>query len=148
MATMATPARFFSSIRSTTTARLTPSRQANPLIRLSYAPRKGSCSRVTRLYSADMATFPRYAIYYVAAPGTELDRFGTQMLGYDAVSGDDLPFPDGIMQMAPDWRDLTKDPRKYGFHATLKAPLSLAPGKTEPELLAACASFCDQPRPN
>jgi putative phosphonate metabolism protein len=110
-------------------------------------PAQGSCSRVTRLYSADMATFPRYAIYYVAAPGTELDRFGTQMLGYDAVSGDDLPFPDGIMQMAPDWRDLTKDPRKYGFHATLKAPLSLAPGNTEAELLAACESFADRPRP-
>jgi len=46
-----------------------------------------------RLYSALMATFPRYAIYYVAAPGTDLDRFGTQLLGYDAYSGADLPFP-------------------------------------------------------
>ncbi len=94
-----------------------------------------------------MATFPRYAIYYVSGPDSELDRFGTRLLGYDAHTGEDLPFPDDIMRMAPDWRDLTRDPRKYGFHATLKAPLSLAPGKTEAELFAACESFADTPRP-
>jgi putative phosphonate metabolism protein len=102
---------------------------------------------VTRLYSAGMAGFPRYAIYHVSAPGTDLDRFGAQLLGYDAFSGTDLPFPEGITQMAPDWRDLTSDPRKYGFHATLKAPLSLAPGKTEADLLAACEAFAGTPRP-
>lgn len=100
-----------------------------------------------RLYAADMASFPRYAIYYVAAPGNDLDRFGAQLLGYDAFSGEDLPFPDGMMQSVPNWRDLTRDPRKYGFHATLKAPLSLAPDKTEAELLAACESFAGAPRP-
>jgi putative phosphonate metabolism protein len=93
-----------------------------------------------------MASFPRYAIYYVAAPGTDLDRFGASLLGYDAYGGGDLPFPDGVMQV-PDWRDLTQDPRKYGFHATLKAPFSLAPDKTEAELLAACEAFAAIPRP-
>jgi putative phosphonate metabolism protein len=102
---------------------------------------------VRRLYSADMATYPRYAIYYVSEPGSELDRFGAQLLGYDAFSGEDLPFPVDIVQMAPDWRDLTRDPRKYGFHATLKAPLSLADGRTEAGILAACQSFADRPRP-
>ncbi len=100
-----------------------------------------------RLYSADMASFPRYAIYYVSAPGTDLDRFGAQLLGYDAFSGEDLPFPDGVTQTVPDWRDLTRDPRTYGFHATLKPPLSLAPGKTEAELLAACEAFAGISRP-
>ena len=99
-----------------------------------------------RLYSATMADYPRYAIYYAPAPGSDLDRFGAQLLGYDAFTGGDLPFPDGILQMSPDWRDLTRDPRKYGFHATLKAPLSLAPGKTEAELLAACEAFAVTPR--
>jgi putative phosphonate metabolism protein len=94
-----------------------------------------------------MAGFPRYAIYYVSPPGSDLDRFGAQLLGYDAFSGEDLPFPDRITQMAPDWRELTRDPRKYGFHATLKAPLSLARGKTETELLAACEAFACIPRP-
>ncbi len=102
---------------------------------------------MSRLYSADMATHPRYAIYHAAAPDTDLDRFGARLLGYDAFSGKDLPFPDGVLQMAPDWRELTRDPRKYGFHATLKAPLSLAPGKTETEFLAACEAFANTPRP-
>jgi putative phosphonate metabolism protein len=102
---------------------------------------------VTRLYAADMTSFPRYAIYYAAAAGSDLARFGAQLLGYDAHSGEDLPFADGVLPSLPDWRDLTRDPRKYGFHATLKAPLTLAPGLTEAELLAACESFAATPRP-
>jgi putative phosphonate metabolism protein len=94
-----------------------------------------------------MATIPRYAIYYASAPGGDLDRFGAALLGYDAYSGGELPFPDGVIQMAPDWRELTQDPRKYGFHATLKAPFSLASGNTEAELVAACEAFADTPRP-
>jgi putative phosphonate metabolism protein len=93
-----------------------------------------------------MADGPRYAIYFAPASGSELDRFGAQLLGYDAFSGAELPFPDGVAQLAPDWRDLTEDPRKYGFHATLKAPLALAAGKTEAELLAACETFAGTPR--
>ncbi len=69
-----------------------------------------------------MANFPRYAIYYTAAQGSALDRFGASLLGYDAYGGDELPFQDGLPS---DWRDLTQDPRKYGFHATLKAPMVL-----------------------
>src|SRR5882672_2510738 len=93
-----------------------------------------------------MATYPRYAIYYAPAPGTELDRFGAHLLGYDAYSGDDLPFPGEVPGLPPDWRDLTKDPRQYGFHATLKPPLSLADGKTEAGLISACEAFADAPR--
>jgi putative phosphonate metabolism protein len=96
--------------------------------------------------SAGITTYPRYAIYFVPEPGSELDRFGAGLLGYDAFSGDDLPFPDDVTQMVPDWRELTRDPRKYGFHATLKAPLSLAEGKTEADILAACQSFAAKSR--
>ena len=94
-----------------------------------------------------MSNFPRYAIYYAPPAGTALDRFGAHLLGYDAWVGAALPFPDSVMEKVPDWRDLSEDPRKYGFHATLKAPLSLANGETESELLAACADFADQKRP-
>jgi hypothetical protein len=72
-----------------------------------------------------MGIYPRYAIYYAPAPGGVLDRFGADLLGYDAYRGDDLPFPAGVTLARPDWRDLTQDPRKYGFHATLKAPMAL-----------------------
>jgi putative phosphonate metabolism protein len=93
-----------------------------------------------------MANYPRYAIYYAPAPGSDLVRFGAHLLGYDAFGGGDLPFADGIEQTVPDWRDLTQDPRKYGFHATLKAPMPLASGVTDAELLAACEIFAGTPR--
>ena len=91
-----------------------------------------------------MANHPRYAIYYASAPGSMLNRFGASLLGYDAYSGDELSFPDGLPL---DWRDLTHDPRKYGFHATLKAPMALADGKAEAQLAAACQLFADLARP-
>src|SRR5262249_34535117 len=94
-----------------------------------------------------MASFPRYAIYYASAPGSAPDRFGAELLGYDARSGEDISFPPAVLRAVPDWHALTQDPRKYGFHATLKAPFRLAQGKTEAELLAACADFADAERP-
>jgi putative phosphonate metabolism protein len=93
-----------------------------------------------------MANYPRYAIYYAAAPGSELDGFGSRLLGYDAWTGTDVPVADGITQMVPDWCDLTLASRQYGFHATLKAPMSLADGKSEVDVLTACALFAETPR--
>jgi putative phosphonate metabolism protein len=93
-----------------------------------------------------MAPFPRYAIYYAAPRGSDLDRFGAQHLGYDAWSGEELPFPQAVPEAVPDWRALTQDPRKYGFHATLKAPMALADGKTESEFLGACEAFAGASR--
>jgi putative phosphonate metabolism protein len=93
-----------------------------------------------------MTDAPRYAIYYAAPPDGALNRFGARLLGYDAFNGEELPFPDGMAQAVPDWREVTRDPRKYGFHATLKAPMALANGKREAELLAACDAFARSPR--
>ncbi|WP_454617426.1 DUF1045 domain-containing protein [Bradyrhizobium cenepequi] len=90
-----------------------------------------------------MANYPRYALYYAPAPGSALDRFGAEMLGYDAHRGSDLPFSNGL---PTDWREVTQDPRKYGFHATLKAPITLAEGKAEAGLVEACKAFADTPR--
>jgi putative phosphonate metabolism protein len=93
-----------------------------------------------------MTDSPRYAIYFAAGADSALSRFGAELLGYDAYSGNELPFPADAPRLAPDWRDITADPRKYGFHATLKAPMALAPGRTEAELLAACAAFAGEAR--
>jgi putative phosphonate metabolism protein len=98
-------------------------------------------------YSEGVTSRPRYAIYYVPAPDGDLHRFGADLLGYDAGSGEEQPFPDGITQAVPDWHELTRDPRKYGFHATLKAPFALALGKSETELIAACEAFAGTARP-
>jgi len=92
-----------------------------------------------------MANYPRYAIYFAPEPGSALDCFGAGLLGYDVYQGVDVPFPLGA-GLPPEWREMTQDPRKYGFHATLKPPMALAPGKSENELMAACAAFAGAPR--
>ncbi|MCK1718973.1 DUF1045 domain-containing protein [Bradyrhizobium sp. 141] len=93
-----------------------------------------------------MTGFPRYAIYFAAGSDSALSRFGAELLGYDAYTGNELAFPADSLRVAPDWRDVSADPRKYGFHATLKAPMTLAPGRTEAELAAACAAFAGKAR--
>ena len=94
-----------------------------------------------------MTDFPRYAIYFAAGADSVLSHFGAELLGYDVYTGDEMPFPADASRVAPDWRDVTADPRKYGFHGTLKAPMALAPGRTEAELVAACAAFAGKARP-
>jgi putative phosphonate metabolism protein len=94
-----------------------------------------------------MANFPRYAIYYASPLDSALNRFGADLLGYDAWTSANLPFPNDVLERVADWREVSEDPRKYGFHATLKAPMTLADGKSETELLAACADFARQAGP-
>ncbi|MBR0819050.1 DUF1045 domain-containing protein [Bradyrhizobium liaoningense] len=94
-----------------------------------------------------MTGFPRYAIYFAAGADSALSRFGAGLLGYDAHTGNEVPFPHEALHVAPDWRDVSADPRKYGFHATLKAPMALAAGRAEAELVAACAAFAGKVRP-
>lgn len=93
-----------------------------------------------------MSHNPRYAIYFVPFSDSLLYRFGADILGYDSCTGQHMPFADGIEAAIDGWKDLTANPRKYGFHSTLKAPLSLAIGKTEDELAAAIRTFAQTPR--
>lgn len=79
----------------------------------------------------------RYAIYYAPQAGTRLWDKASAWLGADAYTGAALlrrPLP-GLDAL--DLDALTQDPRGYGFHATLKAPFELAPGRDEAQLLAA-----------
>ncbi|WP_407155762.1 DUF1045 domain-containing protein [Bradyrhizobium sp. STM 3557] len=88
-----------------------------------------------------MTSLPRYAIYYAPAEGSALDRFGTHLLGYDAWAGKDIAFAKGAVDAVSDWPELTEDARKYGFHATLKAPFYLADDRSEDQLRQTCAAF-------
>lgn len=89
-----------------------------------------------------MTGYSRYAIY-APAPDDRFHEFGSQLLGYDAFSGNELPFPHGVVHEFTDWRDLIQDPRTYGFQATLKAPFSLASDQTKIELYTACDEFAN-----
>lgn len=93
-----------------------------------------------------MSEQPRYAIYFVPAADSALYRFGAALLGYDALGRTDVAQPQAMIDAIPDWHTLTDDPRRYGFHATLKAPFYLATGADEAELIAAFDKFAATPR--
>ncbi len=48
------------------------------------------------------------------------------MLGRDAETGEAVPGFAPARLAAEDWRAMTAEPRRYGFHATLKAPFRLS----------------------
>jgi Protein of unknown function (DUF1045) len=83
----------------------------------------------------------RYAIYYAPSPDTPLWQFGSSVLGYDAATGLDIPGFSLHGHTAAQWAELTKRPRTYGFHATLKAPFHLAAGD-DAQLRQHLARFC------
>ncbi len=78
----------------------------------------------------------RYAIYFAPGPLMLLHHRGSSWLGRDAYTGDtpDQPHVEGIAQ-------LTAEPRRYGFHATLKAPFALRDGVEPEALMRACAAL-------
>src|SRR5215468_10868409 len=72
-------------------------------------------------YSAMTHFGPRYAIYFAPAPESSLWRFGSATIGYNAASGRDIPATPPVGYEHAVWDRLTEEPRRYGFHATLKA---------------------------
>ena len=84
---------------------------------------------------------PRYAIYFVPPPSSRLYRYGSAILGFDSYTGNNVAFPESFGGGAVNWNELTATPRRYGFHATLKAPFFLAPSCTEQQLVNALQSF-------
>ncbi|RWI63658.1 MAG: DUF1045 domain-containing protein [Mesorhizobium sp.] len=84
----------------------------------------------------------RYALYYAPAPTHPLSRAAAAWLGRDPFDPDRPPRTDRSAAEV----QLTAEPRRYGFHATLKAPFRLAPGTSREELEAAIQRFV-QSRP-
>jgi ribose 1,5-bisphosphokinase len=84
----------------------------------------------------------RYALYYAPAPWTIGWRLGSQWLGRCAASSETLKQPVLDAVDPTDLFVLTAAPRRYGFHATLKAPFRLAPGMTLGSLTAELDAFC------
>jgi Protein of unknown function (DUF1045) len=83
----------------------------------------------------------RYAIYFVPTADSALYRFGSALLGYDCYGASDVDFPAVLPMDRTAWRDVTSEPRRYGFHATLKAPFCLASGAAESELVEEFGRF-------
>jgi putative phosphonate metabolism protein len=70
----------------------------------------------------------RVAVYFVPSGKSSLWSFGARAVGYDSFSGTHLPCFSGADFPEDAVREMTEEPRHYGFHATLRAPFELAEG--------------------
>lgn len=83
----------------------------------------------------------RYAIYYAPPVDSQLWSFGSSWLGRDARDDKLLPrtiTPELDSRLI---EEVTRKPRHYGFHATLKPPFVLMEGRQEAELVVALEKF-------
>lgn len=80
-------------------------------------------------------SFARYGVYYLPPEGP-LAAFGASWLGWDVARACAVRQPEiaGL-------EEVTRTPRKYGFHATLKPPFRLTEGRSKEELEAAVAEM-------
>ncbi len=76
----------------------------------------------------------RYAVYFAPAVDSAWWRAGSAWLGRDAASAQPLAQPAIAGVSTEAQQRLTTAPRRYGWHATLKAPFAPAPGVGLPAL--------------
>jgi hypothetical protein len=86
----------------------------------------------------DIESYARYAIYWAPPAGSALGAAGARWLGWDA---------EARVASVPLGGALVARPRRYGFHATLKAPFRLSPGASATDLDVALAALAGRSRP-
>jgi putative phosphonate metabolism protein len=88
----------------------------------------------------------RYAIYFAPSETGQLWERASTWLGRDAASGDLF---EGAVAGIDRNRllNLTQSANRYGFHATIKAPMALVEGATEADLRSALTQFVGQHAP-
>lgn len=90
---------------------------------------------------------PRFALYAAPAADHPLHEIAARWLGWDPETGAAYPAAPAAGLEAGRIAALTADPRKYGFHGTLKPPFSLAEGCDEGQLIMALEQFAAARRP-
>lgn len=89
----------------------------------------------------------RYAIFFTPPPADMLTSAAVRWIGRDAFTDEMVTAVETDGLQAEEIAEFTASARKYGFHATLKPPFELAPGKDEAMLLTALQAFCEQTSP-
>jgi len=84
---------------------------------------------------------PRYSLVYAPRPEEGLAVAASQWLGRNADTGQSRVLKAASAFTAERLSEITADPRLYGFHGTLKAPIALADGFSEHDLLDAVGNF-------
>jgi putative phosphonate metabolism protein len=89
----------------------------------------------------------RYAIYFTPPEQSPLTRLAAAWLGRNPFTGSSMT-PPAVSTLSPaEIAFHTAAARRYGFHATLKAPFHLAPGESEASLADAVANFATRIEP-
>lgn len=88
----------------------------------------------------------RFAIYYAPPAGSCWWNEGSRWLGRDAITGRRLDAPQ-VPGLSRALHDLTVDARRYGWHATLKAPMRLAPHVQRRDLSGVAAAVAARHAP-
>ena len=83
----------------------------------------------------------RYALYFAPSQDDPLTDLASRWLGRDAFTGETFTASEIGDLSAEERLATTEEPRRYGFHATLKAPFELASSVTEKDLLEVAAQF-------
>lgn len=89
-------------------------------------------------------TSTRYAVYFAPGQNDPWWDAGSRWLGRCALTGQALAQP-AVAGFSPaQFEQLTQAPRRYGWHATLKAPFVLAEGCTLVELQCQLSTIAQQ----
>jgi Protein of unknown function (DUF1045) len=88
----------------------------------------------------------RYAIYWAPRPDSALADLGRKWLGADPERGAPSAAREAYGLDPELVERATVSPRRYGLHATMKAPFRLAPDVSQAELNAALQAFCARRR--
>lgn len=88
-----------------------------------------------------MERYKRYAVYFTP-DGDALTSFGASWLGWDIDEGQPVDHPRLPDLPQAQIAAMTQQPRRYGFHATLKPPFALAPGGSVASLLDDLREIC------
>jgi putative phosphonate metabolism protein len=87
-------------------------------------------------------TFARHAAYWWPEDDDPLRSFGAAWLGHDPGGAGTGPEQRVRLGLPAEFADrVTAEPRRYGLHATLKAPFRLRPGISVDELVARTAAL-------
>ncbi len=96
---------------------------------------------------ADQDHTMRYAIYFTPGPDDALTRIAANWLGRNPFTGATSTAPATSLLTPTEIAFHTAAARRYGFHATLKAPFRLAEGESEASLDKALAAYAASVEP-
>lgn len=85
----------------------------------------------------------RYALYFSPPSSSPLWTLGCRWLGNNPLTQKDIE-QNHLPGIHPDrFNEITRTPRRYGFHATLKSPFRLVDNHTETDLRLAVNTFAN-----